>query len=309
MGRPAARVGDLHVCPMITPGVPPVPHVGGPILPPGVVNILIGSMPAAVVGNLCTCVGPPDAIAFGSIGVFFGGMPAARMGDSTVHGGVITTGLPTVLIGDIGGDITQLGGSLDPAMLAAMAEAFGNGGPLTPEQAQALFNIMASQPDIAFAYPIDGCYARAHIMSERMKQMGVNPTGKVWSFAPDPASPLHAKTANDPNGYVEWGYHVAPTVSVKDANGNVSDKVIDPSLFNRPVSPQEWADAQRPTNGSNPILRQTIPGQSPLTGEMNGNDYWPAPSPPDVDAAAAETMREYKIEQRRSRGSFTGGNP
>ena len=92
---PAARVGDLHTCPMVT-GV--VPHVGGPILPPGMPTVLIGGMPAARVGDMCTCVGPPDVIAMGSTKVMIGGMPAARMGDMTAHGGVITLGYPTVMI-------------------------------------------------------------------------------------------------------------------------------------------------------------------------------------------------------------------
>lgn len=95
----AARVGDMHSCPMVTPGTPPVPHVGGPILPPCCPTVLIGGMPAARVGDMATCVGPPDAIAKGSATVMVGGMPAARIGDPTVHGGVITMGCPTVLIG------------------------------------------------------------------------------------------------------------------------------------------------------------------------------------------------------------------
>jgi uncharacterized Zn-binding protein involved in type VI secretion len=102
MGQPAARLGDMHVCPMVTPGVPPIPHVGGPIITPGAPNVLIGGMPAATVGCMCTCVGPPDAIIRGSIGVMIGGRPAARMGDNTAHGGSIVIGMPTVLIGDIG---------------------------------------------------------------------------------------------------------------------------------------------------------------------------------------------------------------
>jgi uncharacterized Zn-binding protein involved in type VI secretion len=92
----AARVGDAHVCPMVT-GV--VPHVGGPIMPPGCPTVLIGGMPAARVGDMATCVGPPDVIAMGSTTVLIGGMPAARMGDPTVHGGVIVMGCPTVMIG------------------------------------------------------------------------------------------------------------------------------------------------------------------------------------------------------------------
>jgi uncharacterized Zn-binding protein involved in type VI secretion len=92
---PAARVGDMHTCPMVT-GV--VPHVGGPILPPGGITVLIAGMPAARVGDMCTCVGPPDVIAKGSMTVMIGGMPAARMGDLTAHGGTIVLGAPTVMI-------------------------------------------------------------------------------------------------------------------------------------------------------------------------------------------------------------------
>ena len=96
---PAARLTDMHVCPMVTPGVPPVPHVGGPITGPGVPNVLIGGMPAAVMGDMCTCVGPPDSIIKGSATVMIGGKPAARMGDSTAHGGSIVLGMPNVMIG------------------------------------------------------------------------------------------------------------------------------------------------------------------------------------------------------------------
>jgi len=93
---PAARVGDMHTCPMVTVLVP---HVGGPILPPGCPTVLIGGMPAARVGDMATCVGPPDVIAMGSVTVLIGGMPAARLGDTTAHGGAIVVGLPTVMIG------------------------------------------------------------------------------------------------------------------------------------------------------------------------------------------------------------------
>jgi uncharacterized Zn-binding protein involved in type VI secretion len=103
MGKPAARVGDMHVCPMLTPGVPPVPHVGGPILPPGCPTVLIGGMPAAGIGDMCTCVGPPDTIILGSISVLVGGKPIARLSDNCAHGGMISVGLPTVLIGESGG--------------------------------------------------------------------------------------------------------------------------------------------------------------------------------------------------------------
>jgi uncharacterized Zn-binding protein involved in type VI secretion len=96
MGLPAARLTDMHVCPMVT-GI--IPHVGGPILAPGSPVTLIGMMPAARVGDTCVCVGPPDVIALGSFTVLIGGQPAARMGDMTAHGGAIVLGCPTVLIG------------------------------------------------------------------------------------------------------------------------------------------------------------------------------------------------------------------
>lgn len=103
MSKPAARIGDIHVCPMVTPGTPPIPHVGGIITGPGVPTVLIGGMPAAVMGDMCVCVGPPDTIILGSTGVLIGGKPAARMGDSNAHGGKILAGCPTVLIGESSG--------------------------------------------------------------------------------------------------------------------------------------------------------------------------------------------------------------
>ena len=95
----AARITDMHVCPMVTLGLPPIPHVGGPIIGPGAPTVLIGGLPAAVLGDSCTCVGPPDSIISGSSTVLIGGKPAARMGDSTAHGGSIVLGCPTVMIG------------------------------------------------------------------------------------------------------------------------------------------------------------------------------------------------------------------
>lgn len=96
----AARLTDMHSCPMQTPAFPaPIPHVGGPVVGPGVATVLIGKLPAAVVGDNCVCAGPPDAIVKGSATVMIAGRPAARMGDSTAHGGAITVGCPTVMIG------------------------------------------------------------------------------------------------------------------------------------------------------------------------------------------------------------------
>jgi uncharacterized Zn-binding protein involved in type VI secretion len=96
MGQPAARLTDMHVCPMVDVLVP---HVGGPITGPGAATVLIGGMPAARVGDMAVCVGPPDTVIVGAFTVLIGGQPAARMGDSTAHGGTIILGMPTVLIG------------------------------------------------------------------------------------------------------------------------------------------------------------------------------------------------------------------
>ena len=119
---PAARVTDMHTCPMVTVLVP---HVGGPILPPGAPTVLIDFLPAATVTSMLTCVGPPDLIVKGSAGVFINFMPAARMGDMTAHGGVIIMGAPNVIIGEIGSPspgAAGLGGIVGGLVLSGVAK-------------------------------------------------------------------------------------------------------------------------------------------------------------------------------------------
>lgn len=123
MGKPAARLTDMHVCPA-TDG--PVPHVGGPIIGPGAPTVLIGGLPAARISDTQICVGPPDMIVMGSPTVLIGGMPAARMGDQCSHGGEIVLGCFTVLIGERGGG----GGGVG-------APGGGPSGPPCPRQAAA----------------------------------------------------------------------------------------------------------------------------------------------------------------------------
>ncbi len=96
MGMPASRLTDMHICPMIDVLVP---HVGGPIAGPGCPTVLIGELPAARVGDLVTCVGPPDTIAMGSFTVLIGSQPAAHMTSLCAHGGTVILGCPTVLVG------------------------------------------------------------------------------------------------------------------------------------------------------------------------------------------------------------------
>jgi uncharacterized Zn-binding protein involved in type VI secretion len=130
MGQPAARVTDMHTCPMATPGTPPIPHVGGPILPSCSINVITGGLPQARVTDMCLCVGPPDVIIKGSASVLVNNLPAARIGDSTTHGGVIVTGLPSVLIGDAGGGGNMgPGGATAPPGKPCMKDAARNSSP------------------------------------------------------------------------------------------------------------------------------------------------------------------------------------
>ena len=99
MGMPAARLLDMHTCPMVTPGLPPIPHVGGPIITTCSPTVLIGKLLAARITDKAICVGPPDVIVKGSATVLINNLPAARIGDMTSHGGVIVVGCPTVLVG------------------------------------------------------------------------------------------------------------------------------------------------------------------------------------------------------------------
>ena len=117
MTLPAARLTDKHTCPMVEPG--PKPHLGGPIMGPGVTTVLIGNLPAAVMGDQAACAGVPDAITGGATTVLIGNSPAARMGDPTAHGGTIVQGLSTVLIGD--------SGAAAPGQRAVFRAAAGSG--------------------------------------------------------------------------------------------------------------------------------------------------------------------------------------
>lgn len=135
MGKPAARITDMHTCPMVT-GI--VPHVGGPIVT-GMPTVITGGMPQARVTDTCVCVGPPDMIAMGSPTVLVGGLMAARIGDPTVHGGVIVTGLPTVLIGEFGAGSGGVGGGGTGSGDVAMNFATSSSGLDSPaRQAKAL---------------------------------------------------------------------------------------------------------------------------------------------------------------------------
>lgn len=118
---PAARITDMHTCPLATPGTPPVPHVGGPVIT-GEPTVIVAGMPQARISDKCTCVGPPDVIVKGSPTVLVGGMPAARLGDLTAHGGVITTGAPNVLIGEAGAAVAPVLSPICQQLAQALTE-------------------------------------------------------------------------------------------------------------------------------------------------------------------------------------------
>jgi len=161
---PAARVTDMHVCPMVTPGTPPVPHVGGPIIPACSPNVITGFMPQARVTDPCTCVGPLDAIVKGSPTVLVNGLQAARIGDPTVHGGAITTGFPTVLIGEMGSGSVPAGVALvmKPPTSVVCAELAQQLDQLTAAETQAALAdaTYSEDPDAPPPPPPDG-WARA----------------------------------------------------------------------------------------------------------------------------------------------------
>jgi len=141
MGMPAARILDMHVCPMSTG---PVPHVGGPILPPCMITVLTGKLPQARVTDMAVCVGPPDVIVKGSATVFVGKLPAARLGDSMAHGGTIVQGLPTVLIGDAGS------GSIGAPKMSMVMPKMGTEKEGSEPKAQIKTLISASQKGVPF---------------------------------------------------------------------------------------------------------------------------------------------------------------
>ena len=95
-GKPIATVGSMHMCPMCSGYIP---HIGGPVTGPGMPGVTINGQAVAVMGDMCTCIGPPDVIVQGCPGITINGVPVASVGCMTAHGGQITSGIPGVTIG------------------------------------------------------------------------------------------------------------------------------------------------------------------------------------------------------------------
>ncbi len=172
---------------------------------------------------------------------------------------------------------------------------------VTPQQAGQVFRTLANRPDIAFRYVDDGCYARAHLMIEHMLALGMKPA-RAWTFANGEA--LHVRRPNDPSKFVTWKYHVAPILRVRFADGKEAWRVIDPSMFDRPVSIATWAGAQRrPNSRFKPHVSLTRLGQAPLNEKRvrcEGSGYWTGKDPgTDLTAYSRMKMREYKAREPR----------
>ena len=148
-------------------------------------------------------------------------------------------------------------------------------GALTAAQAQAWFDKFKARTDIPWNYPNDCCYNRAHVMAQDLKASGVD-VGKAWNYAPDSSDPLKVSTPNDPKGYVEWGYHVAPTVPVLSADGTTTQPmVLDPSIASGPVTPDQWKSMQGQPS-SDLVLTDAAPYYRTEDGRV-------APTPSDTE--------------------------
>lgn len=159
---------------------------------------------------------------------------------------------------------------------------------LTEQEAKDWFDKFKAQQDIPWNYPNDCCYNRAHVMAEQLKAAGVA-VGKAWNYAPGADHLLRVDTPNDPKGYVEWGYHVAPTVQVRNADGSVQLMVLDPSITSGPITPDQWKALQGQADSSL-VLTNATPYYRAPDGRV-------APTPPDSE------VQEIFDEHRRNRAA------
>lgn len=245
MPRPASRTKDPHVCALIRPGSPPIPHVAGPLdCAPRPVKI--NSQVAATYGDEAECTGvgsappPRDSINGGFLKVFVGGNPAARLGETT-FGGAVTAGSPNVVYGD---------------SVAVLAEAAANW----------LHQYLAQQKDIPFNHPWDGCYARAQEMGRIMQtQFGVE-LQKIFVYGnlQPVTGTLHTNLY--PTS-VAWGYHVAPLVQGLRPDGSAVEFVVDPSMSpNTITTREEWLRLTTGSGSASNVSVQPATAYAPAGG-------------------------------------------
>lgn len=276
---PAARTTDMHTCPMVT-GV--VPHVGGPILPPGHPTTLIGFLPAARVGDMVTCVGPPDVIVKGSPTVLIGNMMAARMGDNTAHGGVIVLGHPTTMIGDAG---TGGGGG---------GGAAGGAQPASQEQAQ-------TSP------ASEAASIQAAMMAAAQSGTALVASPPPDETAEDPKSTFAVKVVMDETDEPVWGVKLKITLPdgqeethTTDQNGKVEiDDLDEPGQCTVTCAIK---DAR---------LTRTFDfvgmGEAPID-QQDSDDEEPAPLPPGGDRRIIAEIEEHKVKTGESLESLARAN-
>lgn len=269
MSKPAARIGDMHVCPMVT-GL--VPHVGGPIAM-GMPTVLIGGMPSARVGDMAVCVGPPDVIAMGAFTTLVGGKPAARMGDMTAHGGNIVIGFPMCLIGDGGGAGGGGGGGG-----AGAAKGGGKGGATLNKPYNGPFDTQ----DEAAKAALDSANPRS--IAENREYGGViyrDTDGKYYFTGPGAGSEtgFNPSTTPAPSGTTVVGdYHTHGDYSIQDSSGNIvrtSDPARD-SFNSDSFSATDYAGIANDGAG--------VPGYTGYLGTPSGEYYRHNPAT-DYDAA------------------------
>jgi hypothetical protein len=165
----------------------------------------------------------------------------------------------------------------------------GSPGAIEADQAATLFAEFAAAEDLALAFPPDGCYARTHVMVQRLLDRGLAPF-KVWAFAASVTDLLWTEPPDYAHGRVQWAYHVAPALMVREAEGEAREMAFDPLLFDQPVPVEDWRNALHDT----PTLVRTVPGEPPLPAR-GGTGYWPGPDPLEGPALhARETLEEYR---------------
>jgi uncharacterized Zn-binding protein involved in type VI secretion len=210
---PAARLTDMHLCPMQTPALVPVPHVGGPIAFLGEPTVLIGFLPAARITDKCICVGPLDPIIQGSINVLIGRKPAARMFDKCAHGGMIIQGQLNVLIGTTAGTVTVPISAVTPVPGAPSVQSYA-----TQEAAAVAALNEANSPSIAQNREFGGLIYQ-------------NPDGTYGYTEPSPGdgASFDPTTVSAPPGATVVGdYHTHADYSTEGPNGE-PQRTTDPS--------------------------------------------------------------------------------
>jgi uncharacterized Zn-binding protein involved in type VI secretion len=286
---PAARVTDMHVCPLVT-GV--VPHVGGPILPPCAFQVLIGGLPAARITDLAVCVGPPDVIVKGSPTVLIQYLPAARMLDNTAHGGMLVLGDFTVIIGDSGsGGGGGGGGAGAVPTVPPVLGALGGVAPGAVTDAEK----MSSEgfKDLTKSIKIAGDKEYKEKVMKDLREISSTPTGKkLLQSLRDSGKTVEIRPLKDPDDGNSTGYkNGADRFKGSDEKpGKGTDSIVSYDPEQTTIGDQPW-ETRPPAIG---LGHELIHAEQAANGTMaqgqTNNDSKPDPS--DPSRIAQEKKRE-----------------